>query len=441
LRTVNPKAAGVDVGAEEHWVAIPPELDETPVRKFGAYTVDLESLADWLKAKGIETIAMESTGVYWIPLYELLEARGFEVKLVDPRRVKNVPGRKTDVLDCQWIQKLHGFGLLNGAYRPPESICELRAYVRQRGMLVGAAGEQIQHMQKSLTQMNIKLQHVLRDVTGVTGLRILRALLSGERDARKLAGLRHERCQHSTGAIAKALQGNWREEHLFTLRQAVELYDIYQEKIAACEREIDRVLEKLGSQDEEQGGGVSGEKECARETQSETQAALQKMTGVDLTQVPGLDTLSAVGLVSEIGVDMRAWADERHFASWLGLCPGNKVSGGKRMSGRTRKCANRAAQILRLAARSLQKTRSALGAFYRRMRSRLGAPKAITATAHKLAHIVYGMLRESREYVEVGQDHYEREYKKRVLESVRRKAAKLGYNLVQIQEMIQPKTA
>ena len=434
LNQVHLHAAGIDVGSEFHFVAVPADRVEVPVRKFGAFTVDLEALADWLTLCGIETVALESTGVYWIALFELLEFRGFQVLLVDPRRLKTVPGRKTDVLDCQWLQQLHTFGLLAGAFRPAEQVCTLRAYMRQRGMLVQYAAQHIQHVQKALQQMNVKLEKVLSDITGVTGMAILEAIVAGERDPRKLAQLRRAGCHNDEATIAKALQGNWRDEHLFALRQALALYKTYHQQIAECDRQIEAHLESFASksqESEELGPPVSKRgKPTRNQLRFEAKPLIQRITGVDLTRIDGIDDHTALKLLSEVGTDMSRWPTVKHFTSWLGLCPGNKRSGGKSLSGRTKPCANRAAAALRMAASSLHRSKTALGAYLRRMKARLGAPKAVTATAHKLARLLYLVLKHGWGYIDPGQDWYEHQYQDRILKSLNRRASQLGYHLV-----------
>lgn len=432
LQCVNLDAAGIDVGAESHWVAVPTGRAEQTVREFSAFTSDLHALADWLKACGVKTVAMESTGVYWIPLYEVLERQGFEVLLVNPRHLKSVPGRKSDVLDCQWLQQLHTYGLLRGAFRPADDMCVLRGYLRQRAMLVEYASAHIQHMQKALTQMNIKLQHVLSDLSGKTGQAIIQAILAGERDAHKLAALRDRRCQRDEATIAKALEGTWREEHLFALRQSVELYETYRVKIDECDREAARFVNEF---DDHPNGHLPPESDGKHAEMEPMCQELVRMTGVDLTRIEGIDTNSALKLISEIGIDMSKWPSEKHFASWLCVCPGTDISGGKRLSSHTRSSSNRAAAILRLAAQSLHRSQSAMGAYYRRMRARLGAPKAITATAHKLALRVYHMLKYGGEYVVEGQEAYEKKFHDRTIRNLKRKAAALGFNLMPINEM------
>lgn len=431
LERVNRNAAGIDVGGACHYVAVPEDRDEQPVREFASFTGDLYRMADWLKSCGVETVAMESTGVYWIPVFQVLEERGFEVRLVDARQLKRVPGRKTDVSDCQWLQQLHSFGLLDGAFRPDRQVCVLRSYMRQRAMLTGYASQHVQHMQKALVQMNVQLQHVLEDITGATGMRIIRAILAGERDPERLAALRDRGCKNSVETIAKALRGDWREEHLFALGQAVELLDAYQAKILACDKRIQALLEGF---EDRSGGRPLPEGRPPRKDRHDlgfdATAALFRMTGVDLVAVRGLEAHTVLKVLSETGLDMTRWPSSKHFGSWLGLAPNNRVSGGKVLSRRTLPSANRAAAALRLAAQTLHHSRSALGAFLRRTAARLGMPKAITATAYKLARIIYGMLTHGTAYIEHGQDYYEREYQDRVLKNVTRTAKALGYRLV-----------
>jgi transposase len=418
LEHLNRYAAGIDIGSRSHFVAVPEGTDEKPVREFSTFTGDLERLADWLISCGVTTVAMESTGVYWIPVFEILESRGLEVMLVNARHVKNVPGRKSDVLDCQWLQQLHTYGLLQGAFRPADQVCTLRAYVRQRGTLVRSAASYIQRMQKALAQMNLQLHHVVTDITGTTGMRIITAILDGERNTDALAALRDPRCRNSQATIARSLKGNYRPEHLFSLQQAVELYEFYQTKIADCDR---RILEQVKSFDD------------SDDTPSGIGDALIRMAGVDLTTIDGIDTTTALKVLAEIGTDMSRWKSSKHFASWLGLSPGTKVSGGKVLSSATKPVANKAAQALRMAAFALFNSQSALGAYLRRQRARIGAPKAITATAHKLARLIYAMLAQGTAYVDAGQDYYEQRYRTRVIQNLKRRAQQLGFELVTIQ--------
>jgi transposase len=392
LKQMNLNAAGIDVGAECHWVAVPRDRDAQPVQHFGAFTADLYALAEWLRQCQIETVVMESTGVYWIALFEVLEARGFDVRLVDAHYARQVPGRKTDVQDCQWLQELHTYGLLRGAFRPEDQVCVLRSYLRQRSMLVAMASRAVQHMQKALEQMNLKLAEVVSDINGKTGLAILHAILAGERDPQRLARHRDRRCKHDQATIAKALAGHWRAEHLFALQQALEQYEFIQQQVQACEQQIEACLQTFVTHVEvEPPQTTPTRKRRARQRQApsfDVHKYLDTMTGVDLTQIDGIDELTALKVISEIGLDMTRWPTGKHFASWLGLCPGNKLSGGKRYRMRSKPTANRAASALRLAAQGLVNSHSALGAYYRRIRARLGAPKAITATAHKLARLV-----------------------------------------------------
>lgn len=432
LKHINTHAAGIDIGSRSHFVAVPEGTSAQPVQEFTSFTDDLQRMADWLIGCGVSTVVMESTGIYWIPVFEILESAGLDVKLVNARHVKNVPGRKSDVLDCQWLQRLHTYGLLEGAFRPTAQVCTLRAYVRQRMTLVRYAASHIQHMQKALAQMNLQLANVVSDITGVTGMRIIRAILDGERDPKVLASLRDRRCKNSEEIIARSLHGHFRPEHLFSLKQAVDLYAFYQGQIAECDREI---LSQLATFDGvSDGGGGTDTKPPAT-----LDEALLRMSGVDLTRIDGIDTNSALKIIAEIGVDMSRWKSAKHFSSWLGLCPGTKVSGGKVLSGKSKQVANRAAATLRMAAFTLFNSKSALGAYLRRQRSRLGAPKAITATAHKLARLVYSMLKQGTAYVDAGQDVYEKNHRHRVVQNLKRRAHELGFLLVETTGLAQKK--
>lgn len=419
LEHINRYAAGIDIGSKSHFVAVPEGTDEQPVREFSTFTADLERLSEWLILCGVTTVAMESTGVYWIPVFEILESHGLEVKLVNARHVKNVPGRKSDVLDCQWLQQLHTYGLLHGAFRPADEVCTLRAYVRQRSTLVRSAASYIQRMQKALTQMNLQIHNVVTDITGATGMRIIKAILHGERNPDTLASMRDPRCRNSKSTIGRSLKGNYRPEHLFSLQQAVELYEVYQAKIADCDRQI---LKQLKSFDDNDVPPATLED------------ALVRMSGVDLTSIDGINTNTALKVLSEIGTDMSRFKSAKHFASWLGLSPGTKVSGGKVLSSATKQVANKAAAALRMAAFTLFNSKSALGAYLRRQRARLGAPKAITATAHKLARLIYAMLIHGTAYVDAGQEHYEERYRVRVIQNLKRRAQELGFELVTVQK-------
>jgi transposase len=444
LQQINADAAGIDIGSRQHYAAVPPGRDTVVVRSFGTFTADLHALADWLEKCGIKTIAMESTGVYWIPLFEILEARGFDVKLVQPAKLRHVPGRKTDVLDCQWIQQLHSYGLLEGSFRPAEQVVVLRSYLRQRDRLIRLASQHIQHMQKALMEMNIQLHHVLSDITGATGMRILEAIVAGERDPRQLAEMRDRNCKNSVEIICLALTGTWREEHLFALQQALELYQLYQQKIAQVDERIQTHLKTFADKSripqppaESSQTKPSRRKKRVKKTPNglcfDVRTELQRITGVDLLSIDGIGASIALGLVSEIGTDMSKWPTEEQFCSWLTLCPGNCKTGGKQRKSKThtRASNNRAAHLLRLAAQTLWKADCALGAYYRRMNHRLGAPKAIVATAHKLARLVYRMLKYGTEYVDRGAEWYESRFKQQQLEGIRRTAKQLGFDLVE----------
>ena len=428
----HPDAAGIDVGGSSHYVAVPADRDPQPVRNFSAFTEDLFALADWLAACRITTVAMEATGVYWIPLFEILERRGFEVVLVNARHVKNVPGRKSDVIDCQWLQELHSLGLLAASFRPADAIVALRSLVRQRKMLVEYAASHVQHIQKALVQMNVQLHNVVTDVTGVTGMKILRSILSGERDPKVLASHRDYRCKSSLETIEKSLIGNWREEHLFALRQAVELNDFYERQIAECDRMIDgysATLDKVASPDALPPSTKRRKSLERTEPQFDLRTRMFQILGVDLTQIDGIRGYTVLQLIAETGTDMSRWKSAAHFASWLALCPGTNITGGRRRSGRQPRKAHRAALILRMAAMSLRNSKSALGAFLRRKRAQLGPARAIAATAHKLARLIYTLLKERRHFVEPGEDAYLAQFRARSLRSIERKAYALGFAL------------
>lgn len=429
LTITHPNAAGIDIGSACHYVAVPPDRDDEPVREFACFTADLNALADWLLACRVDTVAMESTGVYWIPLFELLEARGFKVFLVNARHVKNVSGRKSDVLDCQWLQQLMTYGLLSGAFRPEGQICVLRSLWRQRDMLLKNGARSVQHMQKALTQMNIQLANVISDVAGETGQKILRAILAGERDGYALAALKNGHIEASADEIAKSLQGNWRSEHLFALKQAVASFDFTGTQLAEVDQEIEGQLKSLETHD----GKPGKPKRRGRSRNApkfDLRAHLFRMCGVDLTRIDGIDVTTAMAVISETGPDLSRFPDGGHFTSWLGLCPGTKITGGKVMSGKTKRCANRAAQALRMAAAALRTSQSALGAYFRRMCARMDKPKAITAAAHKLARLIYAMLTKGEEYVDQGQLYYEKRYRDSMVKNLTQRAAKLGFTVV-----------
>ncbi len=432
---VHPHAAGIDIGSTFHVVAVPPECDDNPVRRFQSFTADLHRLSQWLREVGVTSVAMESTGVYWVPLFEILESDGFEVILVNAREVKQVPGRKTDYNDAQWLQKLHQFGLLKASFRPGEHIASLRAYLRHRERLIEYAAAHIQHMQKALMQMNLQLHHVVSDITGVTGMRIIRAIISGERRPEALATHRDVRCKEPVRTLIAALTGNYRDEHIFALKQALELYDTYQEHIHECDREIEKAVAKLTYGKKVPDAPLSKPRHRTRQRHEPDFAireALYTLTGVDLTQITGFGPYTALRLVGECGNDMSKWPTEKHFASWLSLCPGNKVSGGKVLSSKTTRSRNRASTLLRIAAVNIGKTDTALGAFYRRLAARAGKAKAVTATARKLAILFYAVLKHGTAYIERGAQAYETHYRTRVVLNLKKRAKQMGYQLVSI---------
>src|SRR6185369_4537378 len=429
LPIITADAAGIDVGAREHYVAVPVDRDPQPVRCFGAFTQELHRLAQWLLQCGIKTVALESTGVYWIPLYQILESYGLQVKLVNARHVKHVPGRKTDVQDCQWLQQLESFGLLAGSFRPEAKICVLRSYMRQREMLIRQASRHVQQMQN-------KLHQVISDLSGDTGLRIVRAIVAGERDRLKLAALKDRRIKSEVALIAKALEGDYRAEHLFALKQALELYDYYQRKIAECDAEIYKEMKTL----ETRGSAAPLAKHKPRSPHNPlgfaSQAELYRIMGVDLTRIDGVNENTAQLILSELGLDIcQKWPTEAQFTSWLGLCPNHEISGGKLLKRGTRKVVNRVANALRMCAQSLLNSKSALGAYARRMRARKDTPVAITATAHKLARLIYRTLKYGQDYVDVGSDSYEAKYQAAVVKSLQKRAQSLGYQLVSYQTL------
>jgi transposase len=433
LSTLNPNAAGIDVGSTFHVVAVPADRAEEAVRTFQTFTSDLHRLADWLQEVGITTVAMESTGVYWIPVFEILEARGLEVLLVNARHVKNVPGRKTDVNDAQWLQQLHQFGLLRGSFRPHDRMVSLRAHLRHRERLVESAASHIQHMQKALMQMNVQLHHVVSDITGLTGMRIVRAIVAGVHDPEALAHHRDIRCKASHETIREALTGNYRAEHIFALRHALELYDFLQIKISECDVEIEAIMRTLNEERSAPTMPIPPVRHTRgkNEPDFDVRRALYTMLGGDLSQIHGFGPYTVLRLVGECGDDMRKWPTAKHFTSWLTLAPGNKISGGRVLSTKTRRSANRAAALLRIAAVNIGKTRTALGAFYRRLAARVGKAKAVTATARKLAVLFYNALRSGMVYADPGADYYEERYRQRVIHNLQRSARHLGFMLVE----------
>jgi transposase len=431
---INRHAAGIDIGSKEHYVCVPADAAANPVRRFGTVTAELEALAQWLRDCKVTSVAMEATGVYWIPVFQILETRGFSVILANPRQTKNVAGRKTDVQDCQWIQRLHTYGLLQGSFRPSDEYCVLRTYVRYRDELIAARGTQAQHMQKALQQMNVQLTQVLSDVCGVSGLAIIGAILEGERDPVKLSQLVHWRVRATPLAIQRALQGDYRPEHLFVLQQAYDLYHVYEQRIERCDEQIVQTLNQIADKQGVEEGAIParkpGRKPALDQMAGEDlRVKLYTKTGVDLTSIEGIGVVSSLTLMTEVGPDVSQFRTEKHFCSWLGLCPDNRISGGKVLSSRTRRVINRASDALRVAASSLERSPSALGAYYRRMKARLGAAEAITATAHKLARIVYRLLKHGEAYVRQGMDAYEKQFQERKLASLKKAAQSLGFAL------------
>jgi len=435
MQCLNPNAAGLDIGSAEIWVAVPPDRHPTPVRMFGTCTPDLQALADWLAACAVTTVAMESTGVYWIPIYEILEGRGFQVRVVNARHLKNVPGRKSDVQDCQWIQRLHSFGLLTGSFRPEGEMCALRAYLRHRASLIQHRAAHIQHMQKALQQMNLQLTLVLSDITGTSGQAILRAIIAGERDPRTLAALRDGRCAHSEAEIAKALTGHYRPEHVFALKQALALYDAYTDQLLECDAQIEGHFATLRPATEEELPPLPRHDKCDSHSKNkpayDARTLLYRLTGVDLVAISGLNESTVQTIISEIGTDMSRWPSEKHFCAWLGLTPRHDISGGKVLRRRTAKTRNRAGQAFRMAAQSVSRSPyTAFGAFFRRLRARHGPEKAIVATAHKIARSFFHMLRYRTPFRDLGAEEYEQRAREREIAHLRKKATKLGLTLV-----------
>ncbi len=467
LREIHRHAAGIDVGAEEHYVAVAPRSvpeGQSAVRSFSAFTGGLDALVEWLKQCGVTTAAMESTGVYWIPLFQKLAVAGIECVLANAGHVRNVPGRKSDVRDCQWLQELHSYGLVSGSFRPDDDICKVRSLERHRANIVSSASAEIQHMQKALQQMNLHLHHVVSDINGKTGLRILDAILAGERDPKALVKLRDSRITKSTvSEMEEGLKGDYRAEHLFVLQQSLESYRFHFAQMERCDHQIETVLAELAAKAQAAcsrqeppadpnatsadppAQGHCPEQPCPGKVlrkqkrpqkpvrhapPSSFRAYWQTICGVDLTAVIGLNILSVSILISEIGTDMSRWRNAKAFCSWLGLCPGNKISGGKVLSSRSPRVVNRAATILRIAASTLGRSDCCLGHFYRRKKAHLGPAKAITATARKLACIVYHMLKHKHEYREPDPSSYQAKVHKGRLISLKKQASMLGFDLV-----------
>lgn len=453
LAIINPNAAAIDIGSEQHLVAVPPGRDTESVRTFGSFTADIHEMGRWFKACGVTSVVMEATGVYWIPAFQILEQEdGLEVHLIDPRAAKNLPGRKSDVLDCQWHQKLHSFGLLSSCFVPPAEILPLRTYLRLRQELVQNRSQAVERMQKALFAMNVQLVNVISDITGETGLAIIRAILAGEREGTKLAELKNRRIQASKALIAKSLEGNWKEELLYALQTALASYEFYQQQIEQCEQKITEALAKLPSRQ------ISPQNDCqlkelqppnkesikvyhlkevppaknqALEPLSPLAAELKRIAGVDLTSIDGIGEQTAQVILSEFGPDLKSrFKSDKHFSSYLGLCPGTRISGGKVLSRRSRKVSHRVATALRLAARSLYTSQSALGANYRRLKSRLGSPKAITALANKLAKLVYRLLVNGQDYLDHGLKQYEEKFRCQQIRRLEKQAKMLNLKVI-----------
>lgn len=432
LPVINDRAAGIDIGSRFHVVAVPADLAEQSVRTYKAFTADLECMAKWLSDVGITSVAMESTGVYWIPVYEILESHGLHVVLANARDARAVPGRKTDVNDAQWIQRLHACGLLRASFHPDREIAALRSYLRLRERHLDYAAAHIQHMQKALTHMNIQLHHVVADITGATGMRIIRAIVAGERSAPSLAVMRDTRCKSSIETIQSALVGNYQPEHVFALTQALTMYDAYQAQLELCDQQIAQSLLRLSQQNAPPCAPLPKPRHRTRQPNAlnfDVRTMLYQLVGVDLTQIHGVGPYLALRLVAECGTDLSRWPTAHHFTSWLTLAPGCRISGGKVLSAHTRKTKNRVTAHLRLAAVTVGRTNTALGAFYRRLSARIGKAKAVTATARKIAILFYNAMRFGMDYKDPGADHYEQKYRERVVKGLHRRAAEFGFTL------------
>lgn len=437
MSQVHAHAAGVDVGAHEIMVCVAGGEEMQIVRSFGSYTVDLQAIGIWLAEHGVQTVAMESTGVYWIPLFEELERRGFHCHLISSRSLRRVPGRKSDVVDCQWIQTLHSYGLLESSFRPEADLVALRTLLRHRAQLIQHRSPHVLHMQKALLQMNIQLSQALSDVSGETGQAIIRAIVAGERDPHKLAGMRNYRCKKDEQEIAKALTGTWRGEHLFILKQALELYDFYTRQLEECDAEIERTYSLVRPEwkvEEKQDMPESKRNSHSKNTPKNVQVRkhLKRICGVDLTAVHGVSASLAQTIVLEVGTDMQKFPTEKHFCSWLGLAPKKEISGGKVLKNKTLKTHNRAGQAFRMAAGSVMRADCVFGAFYRRQKARLGPAQAAVATAHLIARVVYKMLKYQVEYEPLSVAQYEQHYREQQLKYLHKKAAKFGFQLTPI---------
>jgi transposase len=427
---IRANAAAMDIGSREHVVAVPEGRSTPAVRSFGCTTSELKELVVWLKSCGVDTVAMEATGVYWVPIYEVLEDSGIEAFLFDGRQARRMNGRKSDVDDCQWSQKLHSYGLLTRAFRPAKDIATLRAYWRHREGIVESCSRQIHLTHKALEQMNVQLHKAVSDVTGQTGMRILRAIVAGERDRHALARLRDQRVKASEEEIARALEGTYREEHMFALKQALEAYDFFQQQLATCDGALERHLGQMDSAPQQPCVPASARKRRKNQPHFDLRRELARIAGVDVCQIEGIDALTAQTLISECGTDMTPFPSEKNFASWLGLCPNNRKTGGRIRSRRTRHVKNRAARAFRVAAQALHHSNSALGAYARQMKARLGAGKAITATAHKLARLYYRLMKHGEPYFAQTQAQYDALRRQRDLQTLQRRARHFGLQLL-----------
>lgn len=428
LEVANPSAAAIDIGCREHWVAVPEGRDTLNVRCFGCCTEDLEALAQWLRKCKVDTVVMEATGSYWMVLYDLLETNKLRPVVVNPRYAKNMSGKKGDIPDCQWMQKLHTYGLFSNSFRPEESVRAMRTIMRRRESLVGSASQCIQHMQKALTEMNVQLATVISDISGETGLRIIDAILEGERRPEALALMKHGRIKASVKVLARALRGHWKDEQLFVLRQARYAYAHHQDQIEQCALQIEKfMLEMESRQTKDQPEDLKPKKESPAFDLSNE---LHRIFGVDLTQLPSIGPVTAQTILSEIGNDVSPWPTESHFSSWLGLCPDHRITGGKIFSRSTRPVVNRVRNALRMAAFTLDHSHSALGAKYRRLKRKLGAPKAIVALANHLSKMIYRMIKFGHDYVDVGMEVYEAKFRAQHIKWLTKKANELGLKLV-----------
>jgi transposase len=439
LQVANPNAAAIDIGCAEHWVCVPAGRAPKTTAPFGCCTAELNRLADWLVECRVDTVVMEATGNYWVVLYDILEQRGLKPVVVNPRYAKNMSGKKGDMPDCEWMQKLHTYGLFANSFRPTQEIRVLRAYLRQREMLVGAAAQQIQHMQSALTEMNVQLANVISDISGETGLAIIDAILAGERDARTLAKLKGPRIVASVTTVQRALEGHWKDEELFRLEQARLSYAHLQEQNQQCQQRIEQQMQAIqGCLPRAAGEVAAGEKEAPAAAKPKPKsfnlgAELKRILGVDLTIIDGVGPVAAQVILSEIGTDMSRWPTEKHFASWLGLCPDHRISGGKILGRSTRNVVSRARHALRLCAYTLTHSKSWLGAKYRRLKSKLGAPKAIVAMAHHLARLIYRMIKNGQDYVDKGMEAYQKKYREQRIKWLKKQAKEFNLEIVELE--------